>query len=999
MRKTILTLCLLTFAFSAMAERITEQDAALVARHFMQAESVKNNQLQATKSPRTAMPQTALRRVALPEENQFYVYEYPTGGWVMISASDAVRPVIAFSETGSFLTDNMPDNVKYWQDVINEGIRTAEASPEQPSAEAKEEWQALRKGVKVATDAEVVVDALVSSQWNQTDPFNRLCPYKEGESRAFTGCVATVMAQIMNYWMHPVQGTGSHSYTSANYGTLSADFGNTTYDWGNMLDVYKTKQYVVYEDENVTYTRDTADCTEAEAIAVGTLMYHCGVAVDMEYSNEFPGSSASISAAKNAFTTYFGYKSSISSKTKSQYSSSDWISLIKGELDAKRPFLYTGSITGYAGHAFICDGYRSDNYFHFNFGWAGSHDGWYDLSSIITNPNDNNYNYSDNQAMIMGIEPNETSKFARLRYNLTNVSIESGQQSGLVEKGESFSTVFKSNSQWFGLTEQNAQVKVTINGESGKNYSTFADGLLTISIPAEKVEGRILIEVKTAPDFTIGNNAYCAYIEKDGQAYWDIQLNNFTVPLTGRASIYPQVHLTIPATTTRGINGTYHFTDATHIWNNGSGGWLHIDLDSVTGGNGTITLKYIDDIFDENRSKHWRYEQIQYCPVYHVTAEWTAENGNRYVIDNDLKLLLEDSLENRFKPINDISEAAEPVDSYYTKVTQLLDTWGLGFLLACEDAKIIFDGGAQYGGAEEKEAVIAVKFVDDNGVLTIPATTLTEDAELEVENSYGTHYYIGKSTGFGADSLSFEDGNVNIMKNIDDTLRYLVFDNTPGTYKFVYVSADERANYLPIQLYQKLGAIELEVNSAEAEYWSNFSTAGAYNWSLYLTHLIDADNYDCRLTLDFTSTKPDGISGYYSEDSNINLENSSLVRIKNGVKTTLKIQYITMILTYTGKDAEQRPVFDVFVSFICEDNHCYLIRQKLAVGAIDAVKGKEMKLTGDTGDTALPVITSEGVILQTTDIFGRNYGTQNDHLTQGVYIIQTDKGTFKRIVK
>ena len=149
--------------------------------------------------------------------------------------------------------------------------------------------------------------------------------------------------------------------------------------------------------------------------AVATLMFHCGVAVEMQYTTSGSGAQTidpygnNYPSAEAAFKSYFGYASTLKGKRKSNFSESDWISMLKVELDAGRPVMYSGydeDLTD--GHAFVCDGYNSSNYFHFNWGWSGSNDGYFAVSSL--NPGSggwgsSHYDFTYSQLALFGVEP------------------------------------------------------------------------------------------------------------------------------------------------------------------------------------------------------------------------------------------------------------------------------------------------------------------------------------------------------------------------------------------------------------------------------------------------------------------------------------------------------------------------------------------------------------------------------------------------------------------
>ena len=423
MKKLFISIFALLVSVSLFAERITLEDAATVANNFM------NVAVTSVNGVKKAAPAKRMVRKAMntTEEPQYYLYENENGeGWVIIAANDAVTPILAYSETGHFRTDNMPSNIRHWMGKYDQFIKRIETDGVEAAEETKAEWKALRKGVRKAQTA-AVVGPLIQTQWDQDAPYNNLCP-GTGSNKAYTGCVATAMAQVMKYWEWPKRGIGSHTYQPVmdiydDYGeyeetiivyqgNLTADFENTTYDWENMLDSY------------------SGSATSAQKTAVATLMYHCGVATEMMYGNDADGGSGTYTGnygswdesdnAQNALWKYFGYKKSTSYMRDGyeysgytyyeEWSDADWTAMLKAELDKQHPILYGGE--GNGGHSFICDGYDSNNKFHFNWGWSGSNDGYYTLSNLRPGSGGaggGGYDFSENQDVIIGIEPDSST--------------------------------------------------------------------------------------------------------------------------------------------------------------------------------------------------------------------------------------------------------------------------------------------------------------------------------------------------------------------------------------------------------------------------------------------------------------------------------------------------------------------------------------------------------------------------------------------------------------
>ena len=422
MKKIWIITALLVSSMTLMAERVSPADAALVADHFMNAASSSSMQ----KAPAKRM---VLKQAEMAEENRYYLYPNENGeGWVIIAGDDAVSPVLAYSETGRFRTENMPVNVRKWMSKYNHFIQKIEADGVTASEETAAQWQALRKSPRRAT-GNAVVGPLIQTQWDQESPYWNLCP-GTGRNKAYVGCVATAMAQVMKFWEWPVTGTGSHSYKpldpnnpvddfgNYNYSTrytqtLSANFGETTYDWSNMLDRY------------------TGTATSAQKEAVATLMYHCGVATEMMYGNDADGGSGTFTVnygdwedpgcAQNAFVNYFRYKKEgLTAYVRDGYTyhrteyykkwnDDDWTAMIKEELDKRRPILYGGA-SEEGGHSFICDGYDDAGYFHFNWGWSGDNDGYFLLSRLKPGSGGaggGGSDFSEDQDVSIGIVPDK----------------------------------------------------------------------------------------------------------------------------------------------------------------------------------------------------------------------------------------------------------------------------------------------------------------------------------------------------------------------------------------------------------------------------------------------------------------------------------------------------------------------------------------------------------------------------------------------------------------
>ena len=365
MRLRRLILVLMSALTSASyAQQISEQQAYEAALQFLysgqSAQKAPARDNQSLKMSYTAKTGS---------DNDLYVFNRDGGGFVIVSAdARTVKPVLGYSDNGRFEAANMPPQL---QDIL--------AQYQQEINYARENFAPSELLLQNdSTERKVIVEPLVKTQWNQLEPYNGLCPM-DSDSRAATGCVATAMAQIMNYWRWPERGIGSHRDTRTD--SLYVDFSKSVYDWDNMA---------------VTYTADTP---QIKIDAVQKLIYDCGVSVDMKYSKEGSGT-MSVNCIKSLICNY-NYSPQAHYLITGYYDKTEWDSIMASELDAFRPILYNG-FASYGGHSFICDGYDSENYFHFNLGWGGSGDGFY-LTTAIYAEGDNGF--SKDTFVILGIYP------------------------------------------------------------------------------------------------------------------------------------------------------------------------------------------------------------------------------------------------------------------------------------------------------------------------------------------------------------------------------------------------------------------------------------------------------------------------------------------------------------------------------------------------------------------------------------------------------------------
>lgn len=312
-------------------------------------------------------------------DNEEVYYVFSSGkNFIIVAADDDVYPVLAYSFESTYRTENLSPEFEFWMGSYEKQILQVRKNNIKADQKIASSWnfylnnfnpdESLKNGQKSMAP-------LLMSTWDQGNYYNSLCPEDPAGpgGRVWSGCVATCMAQVIYYYRYPQQGIGSHGYYS-DYGYLSANFGATTYNYDGMQN-----------DISARYNYDMA-----------LIQYHCGVAIDMNYSPN--GSGAFMGDDANAMKSNFGYSSSTQLFYKDDYTAADWANLLKNNLDAKMPIQYAGY--GDGGHAFVCDGYQGTDFFHFNWGWSGVYNGYFYLDNL--NPG---YTFNNGQQAILNSYP------------------------------------------------------------------------------------------------------------------------------------------------------------------------------------------------------------------------------------------------------------------------------------------------------------------------------------------------------------------------------------------------------------------------------------------------------------------------------------------------------------------------------------------------------------------------------------------------------------------
>ncbi len=392
MRKNrIFSLCSLAavalLSFNTSAANIDAQAARVNANQFLkhQTRSLSFRSIASTDLKLAyAQPSSAVA-----DAKSYYAFNIKGGGFVIVAGEDRARPILGYSDQGQLDFNNLPDNMQALLRSYQEEIDYLQTHPDVQAAPA------------VKADNGNGVAPLIKSLWGQEMPYYLQCPTYQGEY-CVVGCVATAMTQVMHYWQFPTSSPEINSYYCYDIGQTLEELPATNFDYSKMLN-----SYCHWDWDNSQLVQDTY--TDAQAQAVAKLARYCGQAVKMGYSPE--GSGAYTSDQLDAMLM-FGYSSSARDVSRSgwwgdeYYTTQEWEAMIKTELDAGRPILYSANDPAAGGHAFVCDGYNNEGLFHFNFGWYGTCNGWYASSALdMTHRDGDQLHFNYNHEMLIGIVP------------------------------------------------------------------------------------------------------------------------------------------------------------------------------------------------------------------------------------------------------------------------------------------------------------------------------------------------------------------------------------------------------------------------------------------------------------------------------------------------------------------------------------------------------------------------------------------------------------------
>lgn len=403
MTKTLILALLLSLSatIAAKANPVDQKSAKEIGAKY----------LSVTVGKKTAVGDLTLAKTYYMANSTAALFVFSTdNSYVIVSAHDEAIPILGYSDEGSFDANNIPENMEWWLQDYASQIQFGVEGQNVDFEKTAKQWELVKTTGRLSEsrNRSVVVPPLLGGIiWDQGRYYNNLCPEADAPmlgNHTYAGCVACAMSQIMRKWNHPAQGVGSHQLPPYDNPANVLDFSQTNYDWANMP-VALTDEYGTLLD----------GITETQINAVATLMYHAGVSVSTTYRTS--GSSADVANPPGAFMNNFGYSDELESEGLSfqEGGVAMWKAKLRSSLDHGYPVFYGGSSPSGA-HAFVCDGYDSDDYFHINWGYSGNLNNYYAIGALnygATGYNTQNY-------AIFNIHPSGTTTSFNVNLSTNN---------------------------------------------------------------------------------------------------------------------------------------------------------------------------------------------------------------------------------------------------------------------------------------------------------------------------------------------------------------------------------------------------------------------------------------------------------------------------------------------------------------------------------------------------------------------------------------------------
>lgn len=499
----------------------------------------------------------------------FYVVTREGGGFVIVAGNDDVQPVLGFSFENPFVVEGMPAHVRAWMEQIKAYVRSGVA----PTPEVKEKWGDFVE-TKSALPINYITDEFDgysrTGKWGQDAPLNQFAPVVHGQQgQAVTGCVPLALAEIMAWFGNQNRASGEGTVEGYSY---YVDYGG---DAQGKNTISEHQLETVYNWEALNSCKENTDFNSVIGTNAAHLIYDIGTILQVKYNDaKAPGAGTGGNLEYlDRLTTMLYYNKGARELYSSNYSSGKWLSMLIEEI-RKHPVYCSG-----LGHAFVADGYATyagDQVIHYNLGWWGSCNGYYQADLLNT---DNGFYETLTALFDFYPDPEGTSEgrteisfFYEADYNCGLTSMEKSGSQTILE----YCSVTNTGSIEF--SGKLALFKVDKNGNRGNK-------LWEINISSLPVLGyydfynQYAIQFSTPSNLSFGDK-YVLFYKKDGSSeeYLPV-VNERKDKVLSEAAVYPTAFIKTKASYSVGDAFVFELTNHDYKYGNDSTFWTVTDPD------------------------------------------------------------------------------------------------------------------------------------------------------------------------------------------------------------------------------------------------------------------------------------------------------------------------------------------------------------------------------------------------------------------------------------
>lgn len=360
MKKIFTLFGLLILGLQLISQPVAKETAKIAAENFL-------------KQTATQYFISDFKVLTFENEPVAYIASLQPQGFLILSNHLKINPIIAYSFTNALQDENMksPMTEMVSYDLFLR-LQYIQSNETYLNALSEAQWNSLfetKNGNSFYQDMKPLSNGFLETNWTQSAPYNAFCPLDiySGGGRSVVGCPATAMAQILNY----------NEEINATQFDDTDDYYHNYYNQYTIDDDYATFDFPSFPELNIFL--DSLDIHYSNGIAptqdeIAALNFACGVAARQVYSSSVSGTFG-VDQAYDAYQKFgfqasellMGGDTSINQRIihNMMYSLPVHLALVNPEVTV--------------GHNVVIDGYNVQNFFHLNFGWGGSSNGWYTM--------------------------------------------------------------------------------------------------------------------------------------------------------------------------------------------------------------------------------------------------------------------------------------------------------------------------------------------------------------------------------------------------------------------------------------------------------------------------------------------------------------------------------------------------------------------------------------------------------------------------------------------